>query len=244
MKLKLKIVVLLTVLAVQAVLAQENPASKPPAAPILVNIQSAGLDVRSVLHDLFTKVGKSYVVGDVPFRPLYLSVNDQEFEKALSLVCDLCKIHYDIKENVYVFNKGPRNSGPTAPPAADRSTATTTTSNEHPTGTTSTVTSIQLPPPHSKPTAQPTGKLSMAVLQKSVTGNYNKCDFRQLIASLAKQSGITIELDPSIPKYALDFRINNTSLGWALNSLCTTLKLNIIFTDHQTVLLKPKSTHP
>jgi hypothetical protein len=46
-------------------------------------------------------------------------------------------------------------------------------------------------------------------------------------------------VDASVPKYKLDFSLNTTSLGYALKSLASTLKLKVTFTDQRTILLVP-----
>lgn len=99
--------------------------------------------------------------------------------------------------------------------------------------------------PSVKPTpkveaVKPKGKLPETVLTKTVTTRFDKVDLRALFAEVSKQTGVTIEVDKTIPAYKLDAYLLKTSLKFALVTVCEAAKLKYTFTDNLTILLEPK----
>ena len=214
-------------------IGQDVTVREAPGGLTLVSITSKGHDVRDVLHDLFTQAGKNYIVKEVPQTRLFISLNGVAFDEALELVADSAGIHYAKQNGIYTIT-------------AKRGSTIT------PTNTKPTPSNQAQPKPNAaptkvnpKPTLEPvisgsqTGKLKEAVLNKLVSGAYVKIDFRKLVGDLGKQAGVKIEIHPDVPKYSLDFTVKQTSLGWSLRKLCQVLKLELKFTNNQSILISP-----
>lgn len=210
---------------------QEVAVRQAPGGLTLVSIASKGSDVRDVLHELFTQAGKNYVVKDLPQTKLYLSLTGVAFDEALELVAETAGINYAKQNGIYTITFKRRNAT-TSAPVTKPTTNRQTKPNLVPT-------KVSTPKPNATEVrpALGTGRLSDRVLNKLVSGSYVKTDFRILIADLSKQSGVKIEIDSKVPKYSLDFTVRNTSLGWSLRKLCQVLKLEMKFTDNQSILI-------
>jgi hypothetical protein len=186
----------------------DTPADPPPSAPQLISISSKGTDVRAVMHDLFTQSNKNYVLEPNVRFVLYLSVKDVEFEEALQIVCKMAALDYELQNGIYYV--GPKK--------------------------------LQTPiKPEVKPTPPikkaPTGTLPASVLQKRVTTRLAKTEFSAVVAEMSKQTGVTIELDPTIAKWKLDAYFNGSSLKYVLDSLSEAGGLEYKFTDHLTIAI-------
>jgi type II secretory pathway component GspD/PulD (secretin) len=83
----------------------------------------------------------------------------------------------------------------------------------------------------------PTGTLPASVLQKRVTTRLAKTEFSAVVAEMSKQTGVTIELDPTIAKWKLDAYFNGSSLKYVLDSLSEAGGLEYKFTDHLTIAI-------
>lgn len=214
---------------------------------ITVTLSSKGLDVRNVLHDLFTQAKKNYVLENVSRHDLYLNLNAVEFEESLALICKLCELTYEVQNGIYTLRKSARSAGkaPTSPapgkptpenPKTAAKPVVPVTNSNPPTTVTkpeATRTSVSSLESSNKP-----GKLPTTVLQKPVTGVFSKQDLRSIVETLGKSTGVKVEVDASVPKYKLDITLGKTSLGWALNALAQRLQLQVIFTERQTILLR------
>lgn len=88
--------------------------------------------------------------------------------------------------------------------------------------------------------AKPKGKLPESVLSRTVDTRFDKVEIRKLFADISKQSGVTIEIDKSVPNYKLDAYLIKTSLKFALTSICEAARLKFTFTDNLSILLTPK----
>lgn len=88
--------------------------------------------------------------------------------------------------------------------------------------------------------AKPKGKLPESVLSRTVDTKFDKVEIRKLFAEISKQSGVTIEIDKSVPNYKLDAYLIKTSLKFALTSICDAARLKFTFTDNLSILLTPK----
>jgi hypothetical protein len=58
-----------------------------------------------------------------------------------------------------------------------------------------------------------------------------------VFAELSKQTGVKIEVDPSVPAYKLDAFLIRTSLRYALDQVGAAAKLLYKFTDTNTILI-------
>lgn len=200
-------------------LAQDQEPVKTEGTQI--TISSKGADVRSVLHDLFTQVKKNFVLENLSRSELFLSLTAMDFDETLEIVCRLANLTYEIQNDIYYFTKvRPVSATPNKPAGG-------------------TVT-----PPNPATQVAKVGKLSEEILKRSVSGTYNKQDLRAVIRNLADQAKITVEVDERIPLYKLDFKLNPTSLGYALKTIADRLKLEVVFSERQTILLQPKGTKP
>lgn len=214
-----KAVLLLSLLAMPLFgLAQDQETVKTQGTQI--TISSKGADVRSVLHDLFTQAKKNFVLENLSRSELYLSLNTMDFDETLEIVCRLANLTYEIQNDIYYFTKVRPIQAPSTRPA---NSAT---------------------PPNPAAEAAKIGKLSEAVLKRSVSGTYTKQDLRAVIKNLADQAKVVVEIDDRIPLYKLDFKLNPTSLGYALKTIADRLKLEVVFSDRQTLLLQPKGAKP
>jgi hypothetical protein len=225
-----KIALILTVLALPLWgLAQAAETESPVmTAGTSVSISSKGTDVRGVLHDLFTQSKKNYVLENLSRTELFLSLEGVEFDEALEIVCRLANLRYEIQNGIYYLSKV-------------RSTTSTPTRDNASNGTASGAGSKP-----AVPVAQPKplGKLSEAVLKRTVAGRFTKQDLREVTRQLGSQAQVKVEIDERVPRYKMDFTLNTTSLGYALKVIADRLDLEMIFTENQTILLRPKPEKP
>jgi type II secretory pathway component GspD/PulD (secretin) len=206
---------LIAILSLAILTAFAVPADPPVAAPQTVSISSKGTDVRAVLHDVFTQSNKNYVLEPNVRFVLYLSVKDVEFEEALQIVCKMANLDYELQNGIYYV--GPKKQQAPVKPE---------------------------PKPEVKPPVPvkkvPTGTLPSSVLQKRVTTKLAKMEFSAVAAEMSKQTGVTIELDPTIAKWKLDAYFNGSSLKYVLDTLSEAGGLEYKFTDHLTIeIAKP-----
>lgn len=73
----------------------------------LVSVASNGNDVRTVLFNLFSQSKKSFVLGIKQKQPLFLNLQDVEFEEALALVCQISHFSYNIQNGIYYISEKP-----------------------------------------------------------------------------------------------------------------------------------------
>lgn len=76
------------------------PAIPQDKAPTY-SIESAGRDVRDVVHMLFTQAKKSYILDSNTRQALYLTLYDTDFETAFALLRQQAKLQYEVREGVY-----------------------------------------------------------------------------------------------------------------------------------------------
>lgn len=192
----------------------------------LVTLRARGVDVRFVLHDLFDQAKQSYILEGVPFFDLYLSLDKLEFEEALSLILRASKLTYERENGIFVIRKaGDGSRTPKASAPSPTPTATTPTR----------------PTPVTTNTPPATGRLPQSVLNRRVKGSYTKRPLAEIVSDLGQQAGVRVEVDPKVPKYALDFTVNETSLGWSLRRIAQELRLELVFSENQSLLLRPRA---
>lgn len=101
-----RLLVLLALMTPLFVSAQTTDAKTVPATePTMVSISAKGADVRGVLHDLFTKAKKSYVLQPGTYMALFLSLDNVEFEEALNIICAQSKLQFEIQNGIYFVSK-------------------------------------------------------------------------------------------------------------------------------------------
>lgn len=175
-----------------------------------VSVDAKGDDVRSVLHDLFGQAKKNYVLDPGVRFALYLSLNEIEFDEALHLICKNASLTYEIQNGIYFVKRAPAPQ-----PKAE-------------------------PKPEPKPEEKPKGKLPETVLTKTVTTKLEKADLRALFTEFGKQTEITFEVDAAVPAYKLDAFLTKVSLKSALAQICEATKLEFVFTERLTILIRKK----
>lgn len=203
--------------------------STEPTPPVTtqgtqITISAKGTDVRGVLHDLFTQAKKNYVLENVSRTELFLSLHAMDFDETLEVVCRLANLTYEIQNDIYYFTK--------VRPATSTPNLNNPVRNSGPS-----------PAPNAI-AARAIGKLSETVLKRAVSGTFNKLDLRTIVKQLGEQAKVTVEIDERVPKYKLDFKLNPTSLGFALKTVADRLDLELVFSDHQTLILQPKGVKP
>ncbi|MBX3118143.1 MAG: hypothetical protein KF784_03695 [Fimbriimonadaceae bacterium] len=175
-----------------------------------ISISSKGSDVRGVLHDLFTQSGKNYVLEPNTHFALYLNLKDIEFEEALQIVCKLSNLDYDIQNGIFYVNKVKAKAQPKQEPT----------------------------PQQPVQTAAPKGTLNVNVLNKLLTTRFQKTDLRAIIADISKQTGVTLEVSADVPAYKMDAFLINTSLKYALDTICEATKLSYKLTNNLSILIE------
>ncbi len=207
-----KLIALVVSIAISAGAGAQGPGTpgtepKKPDPVTTVSVSSKGHDVRAVLHDMFKQAGKSFVLEPNIRFGLFLSLEKVEFEEALRLVCRVATLEIDVQNGIYFINK-PK---PIAPPANTAVKGAFET--------------------------KPKGRLPESVLTKRITARAEKMDIRALAIDLGKQAGITLEVDAETPALKLDAYLLNTSLKFALDTICAAAKLQYRFTENLSIVI-------
>ncbi len=84
---------------------------------------------------------------------------------------------------------------------------------------------------------QPKGKLPTSIFAVKITTRFSKTDLGVVLASMAKQAGIKIEIDPAVPHYKLDAFLIGTSLKSALDILTKSTGLEYKLTDNLSIMV-------
>lgn len=174
-----------------------------------ISVSSKGSDVRDVLSDLFAQTKKNFVIEPNVHFALFLSLNDMEFEEALALICKTASLKYQLQNGIYFISK--KKIVPAAQPAP----VVASESAER----------------------KPEGKLSQTVLKKRVSAKDTRIDIRDFFKDLSTQSAVPIEVDSKVPGYKLDIVLRNTSLKYALDTVCKAAGLSYKFTDNLSILV-------
>jgi type II secretory pathway component HofQ len=190
--------------------------TKSDKAESLVTIRAAGVDVRMVLQDLFGQAKRSFVVDPSVRFSVHMSLKDVTFNEALDLVCRHAELEFEIRNGIYFVTKAKPKSSASA------------------SGTTE--------PAVAQPSAQPAprGRLPETVLQRRVTTRFTRVPLRDLVAELAKQAGVRIELDRGVPAYSLDAFLIDTSLKFALDVVTRAANLEYRFTENQSIVIEAR----
>lgn len=200
------------VLGIAPLAAFCDEGAKTADIPPTVSIDSKGLDVRGVIHDLFAQTKQNYVLEPNVRFVLYLSVKDVEFDEALQIVCKLAGLEYQIQNGIYYI--GPKKAGAPAQPKPKAEPAA---------------------PP------KPQGTLPQSVLNKRVTTRLAKTGFKAVLAELSKQTGVELELDPELARLKLDAFFNNSSLKYVLDTITEAGGFKYRFTDRLSIeIYQPK----
>lgn len=214
---KILIAIAFSVAAMSA-LAQETK-------PTLVSVNAKGDDVRSVIHDMFKQAGKNFVLNPGVRFVLYLSLDNVKFESALDLICKNANLKFEQKDGIYMITQIPPKVEPK--PIVE----------EKPIVKTEPPKQVATPA-----TIKPKGTLPTTVLNKIVTTRLQKKEIREVIAMLAQQTGVTIQIAPDVPAYKLDAFLLKTSLKFALDEITTATGLKYEFTNELSIAIKKDPT--
>lgn len=81
-------------------------------------------------------------------------------------------------------------------------------------------------------------KLPESELAKPVSTKLAMVELRTLLAELGRQTGVAIEVDEKVPALKVDAMFHETRLDKALAVLAKAAKLEIVLTDHYSVLVR------
>lgn len=197
-----------------AACAQQSGTAQQTALPT-VSISANGVDVKSILHDLFTQAKKSYVIQPNTYYNLNLALDNVDFDEALAIICRTANLKTELQNGIYFVSKCPTKATipqkiaavPAAPPKAVR--------------------------------------LPESVFAKKLTTRMNRAELAEVFESFAKQAGVKIEIDKSVPAYKLDAFLINTSLRYALERVTKAVGVDFELTDHASIrIFKPTPVDP
>lgn len=218
----------------------------------MVTITAKGLDVRSVLYDLFQQTGHNFVIDQGVRYVLYLNLSKVGFDEAFKVVLKQADLGFEVKNDIYYIGKNrPKNFTTVMQkkPDVPVDTKPETPAEKKPTGTVkapplpmNTNTNPDVPKlPGGTQTGHSATKLTLQDLQKRLTTRLAMADIKDVFNEFAKQTGYTIELDPKVPAYKLDAYLIDTSLKYALDVVTEATKLEYVLTDKGTIRIQPKS---
>lgn len=201
--------------------AAQGAFAEPPAAPPVttqagvVTISSRGIDVRDVIHDLFSQSKKNYVLEPTTRAPLYLSLSAVDFDEALQIVCKLAGFRSEMQNGIFYITR----DIPTKV-LGDKAIA-----------------------PSIKAVVTPAkGTVTNEQFARKVTTRFIKTDLRTVVESLAKQAGVLITLDASVPALKLDAFLAGASLKYALDTLTKATGLTYTLTNDRAIIIsKPNA---
>lgn len=81
----------------------------------LINLEARGKDAREVFAELFAQAKVNFVLQADIQRPVYLTLRETPFLKALQLLCEATNTRYSVREGVYYI--APIGNAPPTPPA-------------------------------------------------------------------------------------------------------------------------------
>lgn len=198
-----------------------------------VTISAKGLDIRSVLYDLFSQTGHNFIIDDGVRHVLYLNLAGVEFDKALEVVLKHAGLGFEVKDKIYYIGKNrPKNFGPvkkTTEPVQPPKLPNSPEAREEEGGKT-----------HGE--TKPAGKITDADLQKArLTTRMAMAPIRDVFKEFTKQTGIVIEVDENVPHYKIDAFLLDTSLKYALDVVVEATGLKFTKTDAKTIKIEKKS---
>ena len=162
-----------------------------------MSLDARGQDVREVLATIFAQVKKPYALDASIKGSLYVRLDGMAYDKALGIV--LTQAGLSAKERDGVVMVSP----------------------------------AKVTPPKDGPVTKPIVKKIVVlpsadtILSRKVTVHLSKAPLATVFATLGKQAGTTISLDPSAPAYKLDANFSNVTLRSALHEVCGAARLEI-----------------
>ncbi|MBC8065146.1 MAG: hypothetical protein H7Y17_09975 [Chlorobia bacterium] len=184
-----------------------------------ISINAKGDDVRSVIHDLFKQANKNFVLNPGVRFVLYLSLDKVPFDDALSIVCKNANLKFEVQKDIYYISVSPPKPVIEPKPIIEEK-------------------KVEVKPIAKIEPSKPKGTLPTTVLAKKVTTRLQKREIKDVIALLAQQTGITIQLADDVPAFKLDAFLINTSLKFALDEITRATKLRYRFTDQLSIAIE------
>ncbi len=197
-------------------LVGQAPVTESPqeASPIKITVLSDGLDVRTVLCNVFSQAKKSFIAEPGLSLTLYLNLHEVPFGTAVDLICQNAGITYEIDNGVYHFfrkTQSVRRNASTPPPQISQGL-------------------------EAKP-------LDPSVLERIFTSKLSNVDLRTAIKEISRKTDVPIQVAPHVKNLKVNATFLETTLRYALNSLCQAGKLMYTFTPEGTILISDP-THP
>ena len=154
---------------------------------------------------------------------LYLSLDKVEFDEALAIVCHLAKLKADKQNGIYYVSQDT-----TPAPVVGNSQPAKAKDSQ----------------PHSDiPTVTEPAAVTQTTLKtKHVTTRFAKADIRKVFAAIAKEAGIPIVVDSSVPTCKLDAFLEKTTLKYALDQISGAAKLRYRIVAKQSILIYSDDT--
>lgn len=100
---KMKRTLAIIAIAAWGIAASAQTQEPTENTPTIVTVNSNGLDVRSVLHQVFTQAKKNYIVDNGVFTRLYINLSEVTFETAIETICKNAALDYEIEGDLYRF---------------------------------------------------------------------------------------------------------------------------------------------
>ncbi|MCX7925285.1 MAG: hypothetical protein N2554_05680 [Fimbriimonadales bacterium] len=85
-----------------------------PIQDALINLEARGKDAREVFVELFAQAKVNFVLQAEIQRPVYLTLREMPFLKALQLLCEATNTRYSVRDGVYYIT--PVAGAPSSPP--------------------------------------------------------------------------------------------------------------------------------
>jgi type II secretory pathway component GspD/PulD (secretin) len=190
-----------------------------PSAAVTVSVSANGSDVRTVLHDLFGQTKQNYVIEPSVRFSLYLSLDKVDFDEALAIICHLSKLKAEKQNGIYYVSNDVPVVASTSPQAA-----------------------VKPKDPTPLPLDSPPVITQNTLKTKHVTTRLAKTDIRKVFAAIAKEAGVTIVVDSSVPACKLDAFLEKTTLKYALDQIVGAAKLRYRIVGKQSILIYSDET--
>ncbi|MFN3690091.1 MAG: FecR domain-containing protein [Fimbriimonadales bacterium] len=84
---------------------------------VVINLEARGKDAREVFAELFAQAKVNFVLQADIQRPVYLTLRETPFLKALQLLCEATHTRYSVREGVYYI--APIAGAPSQPPVQE-----------------------------------------------------------------------------------------------------------------------------
>lgn len=213
-----------------------------------VAVSAKGLDVRSVLFDLFSQTGNNFIIDDGVRHVLYLNLAEVGFEQALHVILKQADLGYEVKENIFYIGRN-RSKAYLTPPKAVEAKLPETKLPDVKGAETKPPTPVVEPPKLPLPGQSSAGSGAGSVgkvgtitqndlTRARLTTRMAMADIRDVFREFTKQTGFEIEVAEDVPKYKIDAFLLDTSLKYALDVVTDATKLKYTLTDRYTIRIE------